>query len=567
MKVRFLISTKISLAFGLILMSLIGIGYQSYNGSVNMEKQSDSIVLDAIPISTAADSLLADLVNEETGVRGYLVTGDEKFLDPYTLGKNQYQKDLQLIRSHENEHPIMKKLVENQALPQMDQLQSFFENEINLVKGAHFDQARKNIDNGKQFMDQFRQIHQKIQEDNQKLINDSWQASKDSGKQARMIIEIGVVIAFLISLVGGLLLARSIALPIRLVSRQLKEIAEGEGDLTKEIHIKSSDEIGILAQTFNQMLKNLRQLIGQIALTAEQVSASSEQLTASAEQTTKATEQVALISEELALGSDKQVKGIQQSAVAVQQMSHGLTQIAQNTQIASTNTHLALSKSLEGNQAIQKAVNEMRLIHQTVAELSRNIQGLGHRSNEINQIVEVITNIASQTNLLALNAAIEAARAGEHGRGFAIVADEVRKLAEQSSTSAGQIAELISTIQSETHQAVSLMEQGSQEVTTGIQSVNVAGTSFEEIQSAIQEVSSQVEDVSASTQQLSSYATQVVAAFDEIAAVTETTSAGSQNVSAATEEQLATMQEIASSAGALSSLAEEMQTVVGKFKV
>jgi methyl-accepting chemotaxis protein len=116
----------------------------------------------------------------------------------------------------------------------------------------------------------------------------------------------------------------------------------------------------------------------------------------------------------------------------------------------------------------------MRLIHDTVQDLSKVIRGLGERSKEIGEIVAVITKISSQTNLLALNAAIEAARAGEHGRGFAVVADEVRKLAEQSAQSAQQISELITHIQKETLNAVQSMDQATKEVQSGLDVVDSA---------------------------------------------------------------------------------------------
>ncbi|BCJ86548.1 hypothetical protein skT53_15330 [Effusibacillus dendaii] len=231
------------------------------------------------------------------------------------------------------------------------------------------------------------------------------------------------------------------------------------------------------------------------------------------------------------------------------------------------NTSFVILWVEEGNQAIRTAISQMNSIQNTVSGLAKVITGLGERSQEIGQIVEAITSIASQTNLLALNAAIEAARAGEHGRGFAVVADEVRKLAEQSSISAQQISELIATIQEETNKAVESMERGTKEVSEGITAVNLAGESFEQIGHSITDVSSQMQEVSAASKQMSTNSQQVIKSIDTISEITESTAAGAQNVSAASEEQLATMEEITASANALAQMAEELQKIVMKFKV
>ncbi|MFP3391613.1 methyl-accepting chemotaxis protein [Brevibacillus sp. SIMBA_076] len=163
-----------------------------------------------------------------------------------------------------------------------------------------------------------------------------------------------------------------------------------------------------------------------------------------------------------------------------------------------------------------------------------------------------------------LNAAIEAARAGEQGRGFAVVADEVRKLAEQSTQSAEKIAHLVSTIKNHTHKVVESMEMGVKEVDSGIQ---VAGQLFEQIKSDIDAVSGQVQEISAASQQISASTEQVVHAIEEISQGSKVVAAESQNVSASAEEQLAAIEEIASSASSLTKMAEELQHVVGKFKV
>jgi methyl-accepting chemotaxis protein len=566
-KLRINIGVKIGITYLFIVLLLAAISFFNYTSFLDMGKQSDSIVLDTIPLGNAAANLLNDLVNQETGMRGYVVTGNETYLDPYYAGKEQLEKDLETIRGLVDQHPIMKDLVENQAYPEILKLQEFFEAQIERVKNGQSVAARQKIGDGKEAMDAFREVNSKILTDIDKLTNDAWEDSKSSAKQAQMIMMVGGGIILLFSILSALILNRVIVRPIKRVNKQLKEIAEGEGDLTRELTIKSNDELGEFAQSFNQMTANLRNLIRQVGSSTEQVAASAEELSATSEQASTASELIATTTQEVSAGTEKQVSSVEESSKAIHEMSAGVQQIAANANSASSKAIKTSETATEGNEAIQTAVKQMNSINHTVSELAQLIKGLGDRSNQIGEIVEVITDIAEQTNLLALNAAIEAARAGEHGRGFAVVADEVRKLAEQSSGSAQQITELISTIQGETTKAVQSMELGTKEVADGINVVNSAGHSFETIRHSINEVTQQIQEVSAASKQLTLSTEKVVSSIDLISEVAETTSSGTQNVSAAAQEQLASMEEISASASSLSKMAEDLQYLIGKFKV
>ncbi|MBP2636416.1 MAG: hypothetical protein H6Q72_2323 [Firmicutes bacterium] len=377
------------------------------------------------------------------------------------------------------------------------------------------------------------------------------------GAIALCALGVGVVLTFF--------LAKGITTPIGRLVEGVGKVAAG--DLTQRVAITSGDEIGVLAGHFNAMVDHLKALVRQVSAIAENLSASSQELTASAEQTAQAANQVAITITEVANGAEQQLKAVDNTASVVEQMSTGMQQIAVNINTAADTSKKSTGSAQAGSSAVEKAMNQMKLIENTVTNSAQVVTTLGERSKEIGQIVDTISGIAGQTNLLALNAAIEAARAGEQGRGFAVVADEVRKLAEQSNDAAKQIAELIAIIQQDTDGAVVAMAEGTKEVRIGTEVVNDAGHTFKEIFQSITEVTTQIGGISDVIRQMVTGSQKIVDSVHDINVISKEAAGQTQTVSAASEEQSATMEEIASSSQALAKMAEELTIAVSKFKI
>ncbi|MDR3591920.1 MAG: methyl-accepting chemotaxis protein [Negativicutes bacterium] len=341
-----------------------------------------------------------------------------------------------------------------------------------------------------------------------------------------------------------------------------------EGDLRgREIGVRSADEIGQLAAAFAKMAGNLRDLVGKVQDKAGTVAESSQLLTANAHQSANASNQVAGSIIQIAQGSDKQAEAVNNVTVVAEGMTASIGQIAatskQIAQIAADTLH----RTEQGREAIDKATEQIKIIGEGAAGVQKTIDQLGQGSQEIREIVEMISSIAGQTNLLALNAAIEAARAGEAGRGFAVVAEEVRKLAEESNQAAQKIAGLIQRNENDMNQAVSVTKASTEGVKTGIAVVESAGGTFRTIAEAVERLSTQISGVTEAIEQISRGSTDLVASVQSIDRISRENAAEAQSVSAATEEQSASMQEIAASSQALSRTSEELQEAVANFKV
>lgn len=374
------------------------------------------------------------------------------------------------------------------------------------------------------------------------------------------LIFIGLSILFVV------FFSKRIARPIQIIRDECILLAQGDFR-EHETLVQSEDEIGQLARGFRDMRTKLHVLITNVQNQAEQLAASSEQLTASAGQSADAVNQVSGSIAEIAQGTEKQADEVNRISSVVKQMSDN---ISQNSITTSEVSDIAINTSKEaehGKQAVGQAIKQMNKINQGSKAVQNAIAELVKGSQEISEIVGLISTIAGQTNLLALNAAIEAARAGEHGRGFAVVAEEVRKLAEESNKAAQQIAELIQKNQVNMDQAVTAIQDSTEGVKEGLGIVNVTGETFNKIVGSIVNLSEQIRETSASIKQMDDASQLLVSSVDEIDKVSKKNAVETQNVSAASEEQSASMEEIASSSQSLAKLATTLQDAVVRFKV
>ncbi len=327
--------------------------------------------------------------------------------------------------------------------------------------------------------------------------------------------------------------------PLNNLIAMVKDVATGDGDLTKRLNLTRGDEIGALAHWFDIFMGNLHKIIGEVSGSTRQVAAAATQIAASSEQ--------------MAAGLSRQTQQAAQVSAAIEEMSATVTEVAGKSSEASHAAQASNKDAAKGGDVVRQTVEEMRGIADQVTQSAQAVSELGRKGEQIGQIISVINDIADQTNLLALNAAIEAARAGEHGRGFAVVADEVRKLAERTTTATKEVAQSIGEIQSETGVAVERIETGSKRVSRGVDLANSAGEALSRIVASSDSMASMVQSIASASEEQAAASQEIAKSIEAINAVTRESTEGASQASKAAAD--------------LSNQAEKLQSLVSRFKL
>ncbi|BCR31000.1 methyl-accepting chemotaxis protein [Aeromonas caviae] len=323
------------------------------------------------------------------------------------------------------------------------------------------------------------------------------------------------------------------------VSRALADIAHGEGDLTVQIATRSQDEVGQLAQNFNQFVARLHGIVSRLRDVTVELAAQSRTQAAGAEARSQRVRQ--------------QQDEIVMVATAVTEMASATQEIAGNAEFAANTAGDAVRLAVAGQSQVGQSQRSITGLAGEVSDASQTIHELDGHAQQISGILATISGIAEQTNLLALNAAIEAARAGEQGRGFAVVADEVRVLSRRTHDSTAEIQQMIEALQQTTRKAVGGMETSRQLAGTSVEDAEAANLSLGRINEAIGAISDM--------------ATQIAAAAEEQTSVTGEISRNTENIRHVSQALAAQAGEEAAQAVQLKSLTERLEQEIGRFRL
>ncbi len=422
-------------------------------------------------VITALTRMREALINMETGVRGFALSGKESFLEQVQIGEQEFQKAFQEALAN-TQTPQRRAAIERLAAMGKEWQQQgltpliALRQEINAGRASFAEmEALVRSERGKAKMDEIRVTFAQIIEERHGLLQQRLERLDEVSTQTHWVLYGSGAVAFALAITLALALARSIGGRIA-IALQAAE-ATAAGDLTTPVRVEGSDEIGRMLQAVATMQQSLREMLGEIRRNTDHLS--------------EAATTLATVAGDVERAVNEQNDASSTMAAAVEELTVSIGEVAKNAEEASSVARESGAIAKEGGEVMQRTVESIKKIADRVTEAAKDIGQLEKHSAEITSIVNVIETIAEQTNLLALNAAIEAARAGEYGRGFAVVADEVRKLAERTTISTQEITEMIAHIQQGTKQAVTAMETSVAEVEQGVQLANAAGESIERI--------------------------------------------------------------------------------------
>jgi len=406
-----------------------------------------------------------------------------------------------------------------------------------LAAGNYEDAARLIVTKCNPLFKAFEETAHTLFENERSEAEKGYRAALEHFRTTLILVIVAVVAAIVVSGIVALMIIRSISSASSALIRTTGAMAQG--DLSQRARITSQDEFGTIGTAFDTMADAFSRLIATVAENSTRVATAASQVYATSQQ--------------MATGAEEVASQTGSVATAGEEMSATSGDIAQNCSMAADASQQASQRAEHGATVIENTVRIMNQIADRVKDTSQTVENLGSRSDQIGEIIGTIEDIADQTNLLALNAAIEAARAGEQGRGFAVVADEVRALAERTTRATREIGEMIKSIQSETRTAVVAMEEGVHKVEEGREESARSGQAIQNILHQISEVTMQINQIATAAEEQTATTAEISSNMLQITEVVQQTARGAH--------------ESAQAANQLNLVAEELQRLVGQFKL
>lgn len=539
------IGTKIGSGFAAALLIFVVVGIVSYQ-SIQRLTESAKMVTFTHSVIQHLDHVLISLGNAQRAERGYVITGQEQYLDPYLATAKSIEKDVGEARSLLQKNPVMLQKFERVA-PLIDAEMQEFKEVIEIAKTKGTADAAASIKTGKakKTMDDIQRQLREIIQDEENLLKRREEEEHAMTNSAQMTIVFGILFAVVVVFVAGFMITRNIAKPLGEVTNIAGMISGG--DLSVSIaQVDRGDEVGTLMRSFHVMVVYLRgmseaarkiaandltvtvtpqsdrDMLGKaFASMVDNLRKTTQELREAINVIASSSTQIMSMTAELATSSKETAAAVSETTATMEEVKQTVRVVNQKANAVSDAAQNAVRASEAGGKAVEQTVVGMGQIKEQMNMIADSIIKLSTQSQMIGEIISSVNDLASQSNLLAVNASIEAAKAGEHGKGFAVVAQEVRNLAEQSKEATNQVKSILNDIQKAISGAVMATEQGGKAVETGVRQTTSAGEAINVMASIVDNSAEVSIQIVASTNEQVIGIEQVALAMDNIKLATE----------------------------------------------
>ncbi|RTL50585.1 MAG: HAMP domain-containing protein [Rhodocyclaceae bacterium] len=551
------IGAKLWLSFLAVLAILLVVGAASYLSTVKLTETAQW-VSHTREVQGRLKDVLSALQDAETGQRGYIITGEDRYLEPYRSATGRIDGILRSLKELTADNPSQQRRLESIG-PLMAEKLGELRETIALRQSKGFDAARQVVvtDKGKKAMDDIRNLVKDMEEQELELLKQREDDARTRTELAVLTIVGGILLAAALVVGAGVFLTRHIAQPLRAVTAVAERITAGNLSIDL-VPGKREDEVGALMWAFVRMAKSLQGMAAvaeRVAagdLTAQIAPQSNEDvlgnaLAAMIASLRKMTQEIgegvtvlAASSSEIVASTTQVASSSAETATAVSQTMATVEEVKQTSQLAadkakqvSETAQRTVEISKSGKKSVEESVESMHRIQEQMESIAESIVRLSEQGQAIGEIIATVNDLAEQSNLLAVNAAIEAAKAGDQGKGFAVVAQEVKSLAEQSKQATAQVRAILGDIQKATGGAVMATEQGNKAVEAGVRLSAEVGESIRVLAESIAEAARAATQIAVSAQQ------QLVGMDQAVLAIQNIREASTQNVASTKQTEAA----------------------------